>query len=730
MTADVMTCGLEIAHMFNNNILLKRENERKDPKPWILPWLEDACARKQRLYHVSVKYPTAINLAAHDKLDKFCTKHVDKAKTKYYKKFFDDHCDNSKKQWQMINGLLNRNFKHRDPIRLKDEHGNLLNTSLDVAERFNAYFTSIAANIKTQISARQTFDPGGFSDFLKSPSTCSIELRPVTPCEIHSIIKKLKVKATLDTKIGPMKIANSDFTFTHTLADVINCSFQQGIFPNSLKMARVVPIHKGGSRTEVSNYRPISLLSSFSKIYEKLMHVRILEFLDSNNSLFENQYGFRPGMSCEHAILNAQNTILHALNKKQIAVLLLLDYSKAFDVIEHSILLKKLEHYGIKGTALKWFESYLSSRQQFVSTDGADSTPRAIQYGVPQGSILGPLLFIIYINDLPNMSDLAKFILYADDANIIVTGNSEEEVQAKLQYITTLLIKWVDINGLALNLKKTHFMVFTNRRLDLNKIDVNIAGVKIARVTEARFLGVIMDEKMTWSKHISAIKTKMARYMGIMYRIKRHLPLETRLQLFHSFVQSHLNYCSLVWGFTSKSLIESIFSKQKQGVRMVMPGYVNYFYKDGHLPAHTIGSFKEYDILTVHGVIVRNALLLMHKIKYFPRTVPNSIKSLFPNNMPTYESNHESSAGWLEIYGSPAFRSSVFFKGPLLAITDINVNLITSPPSLFSLNIYKTNAKRVLLDQQSITGEDQAWPTFLLQSTQGLRSSNRLQTQN
>ena len=137
-----------------------------------------------------------------------------------------------------------------------------------------------------------------------------------------------------------MKIANSDFTFTHTLADVINCSFQQGIFPNSLKMARVVPIHKGGSRTEVSNYRPISLLSSFSKIYEKLMHVRILEFLDSNNSLFENQYGFRPGMSCEHAILNAQNTILHALNKKQIAVLLLLDYSKAFDVIEHSILLK------------------------------------------------------------------------------------------------------------------------------------------------------------------------------------------------------------------------------------------------------------------------------------------------------------------------------------------------------------------------------------------------------
>ena len=365
-----------------------------------------------------------------------------------------------------------------------------------------------------------------------------------------------------------MKIANCDFAFTHTLAYVINSSFSQGIFPSSLKKARVVPIHKGGTKIDVANYRPISLLSSFSKIYEKLMHIRVLDFLDSNGSLFENQYGFRPGMSCEHAILNAQNSILHSLNNKQIAVLLLLDYSKAFDVIEHPILLQKLEHYGIKGIALKWFQSYLSDRQQSVSVNGVDSSPEVINYGVPQGSILGPLLFIIYINDLPYISNLAKFILYADDANIIVTGYSEEEVQAKLKQITTLLVKWVDSNGLALNLKKTHYMVFSNRRTEHLKIDVNIAGTEIARVTEARFLGVILDEKLTWSKHISTIKIKIARYMGIMYRLKRHLPLKVRLQLFHSFVQSRLNYCTLVWGFASKSHIESLFAKQKQGVRM------------------------------------------------------------------------------------------------------------------------------------------------------------------
>ena len=162
-----------------------------------------------------------------------------------------------------------------------------------------------------------------------------------------------------------------------------------------------------------------------------------------------------------------------------------------------------------------------------------------------------------------------------------------------------------------------------------------IGGVQINRVTEARFLGVIIDENLTWSKHVNTVKVKMNRYVGIMYKLKRHLPMKARLQIYQSFIQSHINFCSLVWGFTSKSHIDSLFTKQKQGVRIVMPGFVNLYYRDGQLPAHTKDSFKEYGILTIHGVIVKNALLLMHKIKHFPHTVPSSIKNLFPNNIPT-----------------------------------------------------------------------------------------------
>ena len=236
------------------------------------------------------------------------------------------------------------------------------------------------------------------------------------------------------------------------MAHVVNSSFEQGVFPQALKTAKVVPVHKGGSKTDIKNYRPISLLATFSKVFEKLMHNRVINFLDTYNILCENQYGFRPGRSCEHALLNAKDRILNSMSKKQVTLLLLIDFSKAFDLVDHSILLNKLEHYGIRGLALNWFKSYLKNRNQFVSIGTSESSAKQIIYGVPQGSILGPLLFIIYINDLPQISEIAKFIMYADDANIFLTGENINEVYDKLKILSDVLVKWVDNNGLALNL--------------------------------------------------------------------------------------------------------------------------------------------------------------------------------------------------------------------------------------------------------------------------------------
>ena len=294
------------------------------------------------------------------------------------------------------------------------------------------------------------------------------------------------------------------------------------------------------------------------------MHHRILNFLNHNNSLFEMQFGFRPGRSCEHALLNAQNSLLQSLTRRQVSLLLLIDFSKAFDMVEHSVLLKKLEHYGIRGPAYKWMESYLKNRQQFVSINGTNSKPLNIKYGVPQGSILGPLLFIIYINDIPEIASFANFILYADDANIILTADTIEEIYDQLLKLIVNLVSWVNSNGLALNLKKTKYMIFSRTRNVELPFPFKIMQKVIERETETRFLGVIVEDSLNWSKHIQAITSKMARYVGILYKIKKFLPLNARLLIYHSFIQSHLNYCSLVWGFCAKSNIESLLPNKKR----------------------------------------------------------------------------------------------------------------------------------------------------------------------
>ena len=241
--------------------------------------------------------------------------------------------------------------------------------------------------------------------------------------------------------------------------------------------------------------------------------------MQSNNSLYEMQYGFRSGRSCEHALLAAQNILLENLSKKKISLLLLIDFSKAFDMVDHSILLSKLHHYGIRGKAYDWFTSYLSNRQQFVSVSGKDSKTRRLDFGVPQGSILGPLLFVIYINDMPEISRIAKFILYADDANIILTADSIHEIEKQLCDLINVLLNWVDSNGLLLNLKKTVYMLFNRSNAVLN-LTVKIKNTIIERKSESKFLGVIVDDKLKWTKHVNVVRSKMCRYVICGYYVQ------------------------------------------------------------------------------------------------------------------------------------------------------------------------------------------------------------------
>ena len=235
-----------------------------------------------------------------------------------------------------------------------------------------------------------------------------------------------------------------------------------------------------------------------------------------------------------------------------------------------------------------------------------------------------------------------------------------------------------------------------------------------------------MDDKLTWSKHISAIKARMSRYFGIMFKLKRWLPLGPRLQIFHSFVQSHINYCSLVWGFAAKSHIDSLFSKQKTGMRAIIEGKVFTKYEDGKLPTRTKSFFNKYKILSVHNII---ALVFIHKLNHFPDMLPESVRDTISQNRPVSRTNEMDAAVWQLSYGSTHFKKSLFFKGPLLYVQDLNSSLIDSNIMLsVSLQYYKTAIKRELLKSQ-IGNDDDDWPLFLLNHVQGLRSSSRIRDQ-
>ena len=236
-------------------------------------------------------------------------------------------------------------------------------------------------------------------------------------------------------------------------------------------------------------------------------------------------------------------------------------------------------------------------------------------------------------------------------------------------------------------------MLFSSQRIVQNP-NLVINNIPIQRVTEARFLGVILDEKLTWSHHIKALKSKLSRYVGIMYKIKRFIPIEVRIQIYHSFVQSHLNFCSLVWGFSSKSNIEALFAKQKKGIRAVMPGYVNYYYTDGILPTSTKSKFNEFEILTVHSIVVRNAQIFMQKVNNLPHLLPSSVRETISVLAPrrSCDSNHETCHAWLEDFGSHVYRNSLFFKGPLIYIHPETEKLLT-PTACLSINAYKATAK-------------------------------------
>ena len=284
-----------------------------------------------------------------------------------------------------------------------------------------------------------------------------------------------------------------------------------------------------------------------------------------------------------------------------------LDFSKAFDTVNHHILLQKLYRYGIRGSANDWFTSYLSNRKQYVSYKNIPSSYKKITCGVPQGSILGPLLFLLYINDIINVSKLLFAILFADDTNVFLNGNDIDNLICTLNRELDKLVVWLQVNKLSLNVNKTHYMIFTPWEKKKHKYivpDIIINGKVLSKVSSTCFLGVIIDDKLKWDVHVLKLKQKISKGLGILCKARKLLPKDILLQLYYSFIYPYLTYGIVVWGSTCQYILDSLFKLQKRAVRLVTMSTYN---------THTANLFRCTNILQVQKVYVFNVMIFMFK---------------------------------------------------------------------------------------------------------------------
>ena len=457
-----------------------------------------------------------------------------------------------------------------------------------------------------------------FDACLKNKPTSKLCFQEINESTVKKIIDGLPSKSSCGHDNISLKITKFlKNLISLPLSIIINQTLNTGIFPDTLKVAKVRPLYKKGDDRSFSNYRPISLLPSFSKIFEKVIYQQTYSYFQTHNLLYSSQYGFRSGHSTELAGLEIVDRIIQELDKNEIPINIYLDLSKAFDTLDHDILLQKLKFYGITGINLDVFKNYLSGRRQYVEFENVNSDIMHIKTGVPQGSVLGPLLFIVYINDIANASNIFKCISYADDTTLTSilslfglnnTPHMYDNINTELDKIS----EWLKINKLSLNVDKTKFMLFHMPQKNIETPIIIIDNTVIECVDSFNFLGIYLDKYMNWKRHTDYIATKISKSIGILNRLKHILPTEIKLMIYNSLILSHINYGILIWGYHS----DRLYKLQKKAMRIITVAPYN---------AHAEPIFKSLNILKISDIFT------LFQLKFYHKLINNKLPNYFTN---------------------------------------------------------------------------------------------------
>ena len=491
---------------------------------------------------------------------------IRKQKIKYYQTLFLKYKNNMKATWNLINNILSKN-RQKSSIKKIIVNNVIYSEEADVANIFNDFFCSVGPQIEAGI-------PQSFTDPLEhvvNSNPNSFFLHPVSPLEVSYYLKNLKnSKQNIDSISISVLKENADSFISSVLTDVINTCFFTGVFPSNLKKAIVIPLYKKGERDQISNYRPISILPTFSKIFEKCIKSRLVNYFVENNIFNPTQFGFRENVSTQDAIVFVMEKIYENLNDKKSTLSVFIDFSKCFDVLNRGILARKLDAYGIRGIALDLIVSYLGGRLQAVRMGNFLSDFKENEHGVTQGSVLGPLLFLIYVNELPLISNLFSACLFADDTTLIFENRGEADLVSCCNRGLELFSNWCCANRLSINCAKTNYMLFSNVMNSESIIDnIRLNNSVVHYASSVRFLGLEIDEKMKFNLHIKNVTNKISKNSGILYKMRQFIPLNTLLSLYYSFIESHLNYCPLIFGNSYSTHLRPLEVAQRRCIRII-----------------------------------------------------------------------------------------------------------------------------------------------------------------
>ena len=511
--------------------------------------------------------------------------------------------------WNTINKVI-RKTNNKTEIIESLKIGSLQSTcGKEIANEFAKYFSTVGEKLAKGMAKPTNSVDSYLSKVSRNPM--SIFLSPVSPLEVTKIINGLKPKLSSGIDDINNKLLKELTEYIAVpLSQIVNKSLTDGIFPQKMKSAKVVPLYKSKDKDLTTNYRPISLLLTLSKIMEKIIYSRVYNFLNETNQLFVSQYGFRKSHSCEHAVGELIANITKGMEDGKITAGIFLDLSKAFDMLEHDVVYKKLEMYGIRGVCLEWFKSYLTNRSMVVECKAGDSREKCtselmpVRFGTPQGSCLGPLIFLIFCNDIQKQLTLLSCIQFADDTTLYITHTNLNYIRFCIETDLRTLQDWFLANKLTLNVGKSVCILFGQKAGRTESLDVKLGKEKIPQVKSTKFLGMWIDDALTWNEHVTKTILKLKSRLNLLQVGKNFLSKHALKVLYFAQLHSVLAYGIVMWGsLTSQGNLNKLQKIQNACVRII----------DGQKRTTEKSSFTNLKILSVAQTIDLELEKLWHK---------------------------------------------------------------------------------------------------------------------